>query len=339
MYQDCARAVQSIELEQYILENDVIGQKFMALFAEKAKQGVKVYIICDSYGSRTLANSPCLEKLRACGGQFYFYHALGPLGHLWPWRWFPRTHNKTLLVDSTVAYTGGVCIADRMIDWRDTQIRITGPVVTQVRRAFDRIEYAILHKKSIKALKTQKLHEEFIYLQSYPIVSWHIIYHELTRAMNHAERYIYLSTAFFAPNRRFRSLLLNARKKGVEVMLLVPQKSDVAIVDWLCLSYANQLLRAGIRIFRYQHTVLHNKTVIIDDRWATIGSTNLDVLSFFRNRESNLIFTNTKAVAELKGQFLSDIRHSEELTLNLLRSMPLWKKGIGYLVRMLKSFL
>jgi cardiolipin synthase A/B len=339
MYRDCAQAAQSIEVEQYILENDALGRKLLELFIEKAAQGVKVFVLCDGYGSAALAGSPLLEKLRASGGQFYFYHAISLLGRLWPWKWLPRTHIKTLLVDSTIAYTGGVCFAERMENWRDTQIRITGPVVAQIRTAFDNIEEALIRRKRVKAMRTPNSREAFIYLQSYPLLSWHIIYRELIQAMSQAERTMYLSTAFFAPNRRFRRLLRNACRRGVDVRLLIPEKSDVVIADWLCLSYAERLLKAGVRIFRYQNTVLHNKTVVIDDGWATIGSTNMDIISFFRNRESNLVIADTKAVADLKGHFLADLGQSEELTLNKLKEIPLWKRGVGYLARVIKAFL
>ena len=121
-------------------------------------------------------------------------------------------------------------------------------------------------------------------------------------------------------------------------MLLVPEHSSAIIVDWLFLSYAGKLLDAGVRIFLYQKAMIHCKTVVIDDEWATVGSTNMDVLSFFRNRESNLVIRNPSAIAELKEQFLSDLTHSRELTREQLAIEPFWKIVVGYLARSLKSF-
>jgi cardiolipin synthase len=339
MYHDCEQATRSIELEQYIFENDALGQKFLDLFIKKAAEGVKIFVVCDRHGSSNLIGSPAIEKLHAQGGRFYFYHALGLWNLLWPRWWFPRTHIKTLLVDSTIAYTGGVCLAERMRPWRDTQIRITGPVVSQIRKAFDDIEHALLNQKPLKFTKKARYHEEFAYLESYPILSWHIIYRTLMKAMGRAKHSICVSTAFFAPNHRFRRALIKACERGVDVTLLVPERSDVRVADWLYLSYAKQLIKAGIKIFRYKNSMLHNKTVVIDDQWATIGSTNMDILSFFLNRESNLIITNPKAVAELKQHFLADLQQSKELTLEELNNRPLWEKPIGYLARLVKSFL
>ena len=339
MFQDCEKATQSIELEQYIIANDSLGQKFLKLFIEKAKQGIKVFVICDYYGSQSLAHSGHVKELRAVGGQFYFYHSLGVLRHLWPKKWFPRTHVKTLLVDSAIAYTGGVCLAERMRNWRDTQIRITGPATAQVKRAFDDIENAFTHQKSAKIKNKKYISDEFTYLQSSPVSLSHRIYRELIWALGSAGNHIYVSTAFFAPNRRFRRTLIKAQARGVKVILLGPIKSDVILADWLCLSYASSLLKAGVKIYRYQQPVLHNKTVVIDNRWATVGSTNMDILSFFLNRESNLIIKNSDAIAELKQQFFNDLQQSEELTLEQLKKRALWVKIIGYLARIVKSFL
>lgn len=339
MYEDCALATKSIDMEQYILENDALGRRFVELFIEKAARGVKIFIVCDRYGSSTFYNSPLILKLRHHGGRFYFYNIIGYWDVFRPWRWFPRTHIKTLLVDDSIAYTGGVCLCERMKNWRDTQIRITGPVVAQIRGAFDRAELIIRHKRPGKLLKTKDGNEEFSYLQSNPLVSWHIIYSELVEAIGGAERFVYLTTPFFAPNRRFRRLLRDAPAKGVTVMLLVPEHSGDLLVDWVCLSYARKLLDAGVRIFLYQKSMIHSKTVVIDDRWATVGSTNMDILSFFRNRESNLVIRNTEAVADLKRQFLADLEYSRELTREQLAKEPFWKIPIGYVARLLRSFL
>ncbi|MDD3029911.1 MAG: phospholipase D-like domain-containing protein [Alphaproteobacteria bacterium] len=339
MYKDCEQAANSIDIEQYILENDAVGQRFVELLIEKAASGVKIFVICDRFGSATFYHSPLIKKLRHHGGRFYFYNIITHWDFFRPWRWFPRTHIKALLVDSRIAYTGGVCFAERMRNWRDTQIRITGPVVAQIRDAFDRAELIIRHKRSPRLLKKPDREDEFIYLQSNPIVSWPLIYTELVRAIGGAKRYVYITTPFFAPNRRFRRLLISAPAKGVTVMLLVPEHSDVRLADWVFLSYAGKFLDAGVRIFRYQKSVIHSKTVVIDDAWATIGSTNMDVLSFFRNRESNLMTTNAEAIEELKQHFLEDLKQSHELTRDQIAKESFLKIGIGYLARSMKSFI
>jgi cardiolipin synthase len=339
MLEDCRQATQSIEFEQYILEDDPVGKRFLDVFIDKARRGLKVCLILDKFGSATIYNSPLIKQLRDVGGRVYFYNVIYFYDIFRPWRWFPRTHIKTMLIDSRIAYTGGVCVSQHMTDWRDTQIRVTGPITTQFREAFDRAESLIKRKKLSGYAGKEVGKGDFVYLQSAPVTAWHIIYGELVRAIGQAKHSIYISTPFFAPNRRFRLLLRGAARRGIDVRLLVTGHSDVAMADWVCLSYAPKLLKAGARIFRYQNSVMHDKAVVIDDDWATIGSTNMDVLSFFRNRESNLVIRNKDAIAEMKKQFLVDLQHSAELTAEELAKEPYWKIAAGYVARLLKSFL
>lgn len=338
MYRDCAEAEQSIEMEEYIIENDPAGRRFLELFIEKASAGISVFVICDRYGSYGLLKSPLVDKLRQAGGRFYFYHEIGFLDIFRPWRLFPRTHVKTLLVDSRIAYTGSVCIAERMKDWRDTQIKVTGPVVAQFKDSFSVPEKNFtLARQKCAPLSDRKA--EFAYVQSNPVFCRCLIYVELVRAIKEAQRSLYITTPFFAPNIHFRSLLRRKSRKGVHVVLLIPLRSDVLVADWMMLSYAKSLLKAGVKIYRYQNVPVHSKTIVADDSWATIGSTNIDVLSFFNNREANLIIRNAKAIAEMKQHFLDDLANSRELTLEELAKEPIYKAVIGRLARYAKHFL
>jgi cardiolipin synthase len=340
MYEDCQRATRSIEFEQYIFENDPLGRRFMELFIQKAAEGVEIFLLCDKFGSATLAGSPQLQLLRNHGGRFHFYNAITFWNLFTPWRWFPRTHTKTLLIDSEIAYTGGVCMAERMQGWRDTHIRVTGPVVHNVRQAFDMLrERGYFNRKIFLQLAKMQQGggaEGFYYLQNVPRRWLHEVYQELVQAMTEAKEYIYISTAFFAPNRRVRRLIHEARRRGVEVALLVPKHSDVPMADWLCLTYLPKLAKAGVKIYHYQPTVLHNKVVMIDDRWATIGSTNMDVISFFHNREANLMITCREAIVELKAHFLEDLKVSREFRQEDYQEFPFWKRAGGQFARMLK---
>lgn len=310
----------------------------MELFIVKARQGLNVFLICDKFGSSMLHGSPLVKELRKHGGRMHFYNAMSWVGIFTPWRWFPRTHTKTLLIDSTIAYTGGVCMAERMHDWRDTHVRVTGPVTAQIRQAFDDIENKILRRKSKGISKNQKKNRTFFYLLNRPKQQRHAIYKELSNAVRSARNYIYITSAFFIPNRRFVRLLKRAHARGVDVRVLVPERSDVLLADWLCLSYTRRFFDAGLRIFHYQENILHSKTAIIDDNWGTVGSMNFDILSFFHNREANMVIKDTDAIADLKKQFLADLEKSIELTDDGLRNTPLWKKIIGYMARILRAF-
>lgn len=328
MYRDCQGAGKSIEFEQYILEDDAVGQRFLKLFIDKAKAGVKVFLICDTFGSWLLSRSPLVRQLRRHGGYVHFYNFRKDAWALMPWRWFPRTHTKTLLIDSAIAYTGGVCLDERMHHWRDTHVRVTGPVIAQIRRAFDEIEHRILRKKWKHASFLPK-DRRFLYFQNLSRRR-RDVYREMARAIRGAEHYIYISSAYFIPGRRILALLKRAHARGVDVRVLVPERSDIRLADWVRLSHTPHFLDAGLRIFHYRETVMHSKTAIIDDRWATVGSTNFDLLSFFYNREANVVTTDREAIAELKRQFISDLQCSTELTWENWQQVPWWKKAAGH---------
>jgi cardiolipin synthase len=330
MYHDCEHAKKSIEMEQYILENDEMGQKFLKLFIKKAREGSRIKLVCDRFGSSSLLGAPLIEELKKEGGVFQFYQPLKWLNILMPNHWFPRTHVKTLLVDSKIIYVGGVCIAKRMEGWRDTHLRLVGAIAKEVEKAFD-------HRTKNKLPKQHK-NKNFFYLCNRPYWKIHIIYKELILHIRQARKYIYISTAFFIPNQKFLLELQAAAERGVEVKIIVTKNSDILLADWVALSYLRKLVRKKVRVFHYNKTVFHCKTVIIDDEWATVGSTNMDILSFFYNREANIVIYDKLAITELNAHFTNDLKGAHELTKNNFHQIPHWKRILGFLARSLKIF-
>lgn len=328
MYQDCAASKKSIYFEQYIFENDETGDKFLNLFIQKLAQNVAVKLICDWYGSYSLRNSSLIKEFQKKGGEFYFYNKINFWNILMPWRCFPRTHSKILLIDSNIVYIGGIGIAQRMKLWRDTEIRLTGPIT-------DDISYLLNQNDASDT--TQRINS-FCYLQSRSFKLYHIIYRELVKAISQAQQYVYITTAFFVPNNNFIKLLTQARRRGVEVVILIPRYSEIKLADFMALTYIKKLLRIGIKIFFYDKAMLHSKIVIIDDAWATVGSSNMDILSFFYNTEANVIITNSQAICDLKSQFLEDIKNSKEFSEEVLDNIPFYKKLLGKIMCIFKIF-
>ena len=334
MYSDCATASESIKLEQYIFENDDLGRRFLELFIKKAQQGVTVILICDPFGSSSLSRSPLVAELQKAGGIFRFYQPL-KLRYLFnPKRRFPRTHIKTLLIDSKIFYSGGVCICQRMKNWRDTHLKIIGPIADEVKRRF------IGQKKNAEARRDfrNKIKADFYYLENLPLRSFPTIYREFTDRIKKAQRYIYISTAFFMPDERFIFLLKKAARRGVKVMILATQHSDSRLADWMALLYFERLVKNNVRAFHYHKSVFHSKTMVVDGEWATVGSTNIDILSFFYNREANVMITEKKAIAELEGHFMNDLNGSTEFTKNSFSSVPPWQRILGLLAQSIKNF-
>jgi cardiolipin synthase len=328
-------AKHSIELEQYIFENDACGQKFLKLFILKAKQGLKISMMCDNIGSLSLSHSPLIKEFQLHGGHFSFYNSVKWIDLLTPKHLFPRTHVKTLVVDGGIAYVGGVCLDQRMKDWRDTQIRITGPMAQVIRSV------TLNNISGISSLNPPDLtnNSDFTYIQSEPKFFRHPLYRLLLDAIRDAQKYIYISAAFFVPTRRMRRYLKHAALRGVRVIILIPRRSDFLVADLASLSYVMGLLKHGIHIYRYQPSVLHNKTVVIDNTWGTVGSSNMDALSFFYNRESNLIIRNQAALSQMERDYNNDLKVSQEITLDIMKQIPIWERMAMHGARLFRAFL
>jgi cardiolipin synthase len=331
MLVDCEQAQVSIDLEQYIFEYDAIGRRFAELLKRKAKEGIQVRLLCDAAGSYNFYNSSWANDLAAHGVMIEFFNPISP------WRvsnyssWFFRDHRKVLVVDSHIGHIGGVGIHQRMHNWRDTHVRIEGPVVQELQYVFEQMWNRVREGKFFRFSKPffasesrggkpQAFTKYFYFLTNAPRFHQRFIYHSLIDAIRGARSYIYLTTPYFIPDLRLVRVLRLAARRGVDVRLIVPDTSDHPIVDLATQSYFWIMLKAKARVYLYHDHVLHAKTIIIDDEWASVGSANLDNLSLVFNYEVNLVGTNHTFVKELRDQFVVDLERSREV------SLPSWKQ-------------
>lgn len=341
MYADCLKATSSIEFEQYILMDDAAGQPLLSLFAEKARQGLNVRLMIDGVGSRGLLFSPMVEEIRKAGGRVYFYNLMGWKHIFGKEKWFPRDHNKTMLIDGRIAYIGSVCVSEEMQDWRDMHVRLLGPTVEEVREDFNHLWQQAARKIGIPFGKPglARRHRPQRYVVSQQLFRPGQLYRELVAEIRKARSHVYLVTPYFLPPWHLRRALRAAAKRGVDVRIMRSEKTDVPFADYVSHSYYPRFLRLGMRIFHYTRTVLHAKYAVIDDNWATIGSTNMDYLSLIRNREANLIFRDAATVAAIKGHFDRDMLDCREAGMTYYYEIPLFQKIIGYLGRGMRRVL
>ncbi len=334
MYEDCIGARESIEFEQYILEDDPIGHQFLMLFADKARQGLKVHLLLDRIGSRSLYDSPLIEEIRHYGGKVHFYNSIGWMNILLPMTWFPRNHSKTMLIDSKIAYVGSACIAEPMKNWRDTQVRVTGALVEDIQSGIARPKRFPLRRKKPAAAE-----RPFRYLVNRPDTGPNPIYRELLLETHKAQRSIRLVTPYFLPPHRLRRALRRATRRGVEVLVIMGEKTDVPLADHVSHTYFPRFLRDKLQLLLYRETMLHAKYVIVDDVWATVGSTNIDYLSLLKNREANIITTDKGVIACLNAQFDIDRKACHEVDSSYWQRIPLRHKLLGYAGRIIKKIL
>ncbi|HEY1037697.1 MAG TPA: phospholipase D-like domain-containing protein [Candidatus Paceibacterota bacterium] len=319
-------AQESIYMEQFLLEPDETGQEFLRLFIKKAKEGVTVKLIFDSMYSKNLARSPLIEELRRAGAKVKFFNWLLPFSKHNKKILFFRNHRRLLLIDRETMITGGICIRKKMEPWRETCIRIQGNVVNQAIYVFDKTWKKVYRQHSMRlGTQTKTGPDGFSYITHAPLIKERHVYYRMIDAIRHARKTIYITTPYFLPDRRLQRVLILAKKRGVDVRLLVPKNSNHPIVDIGSHTYFHKMLVKGIKIFQYE-TMIHAKTATIDGEWAMLGTMNLDNISLRYNFESSLIITNRTCVAELEEQYAKDLRLSKELTLDAWNNRPLLQR-------------
>ncbi len=314
-----SNATESIDLEQFILSHDSIGVRFLDALKERAKAGITVRIFCDEVGSFSLYRANIKNELESTGIKIKFFNSIIPWNPNKESLWFFRDHRKLLIIDKRIGFAGGVCLGDIMREWRESTVEVKGNVVTQMIESFEVMWNRSYHKFKYYLPKKKKLftdaQNEFRYITNAPLPGKRYMYKELIRAIKSAKHYIYLTTPYLLPDYRLLRNLKQACKRGVEVRLLIPENTNSRLVNIGGGTFFRDMLDSGIRIFRYTGTLIHAKTGIIDGKWSTIGSLNLDNLSLRYNFEGNIVSLNKHFAFELEKQFLDDLKLSKELTL------------------------
>ncbi|MBI5739908.1 MAG: hypothetical protein HZA16_04225 [Nitrospirae bacterium] len=325
-------ARKSICIEFYIFKDDTVGRRLADLLKEKAREGVRVCLLYDHFGS-FLTSARFWSGLRKEG-------VLVKVSH--PFRFSSlrsyvyRDHKKLLILDGEKAFTGGFNIADEYHGyfkkmksvWRDTGIYLEGPIASVLLGIFNK-SWKTWKGERIKLQLSSGLHEKGVSV--IPIFAnsnraRRRMRRLLIYSIRNAKESIYLTTAYFIPSRKILRALINAAERGVELQLLLPGKSDMTSVYYAGRSCYGKLLNAGVEIYEYQETVLHAKTAVFDGRWSIIGSANLDFQSMRRNEESNVGVYDTDFSAKMTGVFSNDLRNSIKIDADKWAKRSLYQK-------------
>ncbi len=331
-----------INLETYIFDDDEAGKQFSDLLLERQAAGVQVNVIYDSVGG-ILTPKAFFDRLREGGIQVLEFNPVNPLaGNRKSWLLNNRDHRRQLVIDGRTAFTGGINISDtyssapsgkraskkrdqpaQAAGWRDTHIRIEGPVVAEFQKLFmeswaRQKGEPLAAKNYFPELKAQG--DEIVRaIGSTPDDPQSLIYLTLMSAISHAELEVHLTIAYFAPDPQLLKALIDAARRGVEVKLLLPSFSDSGAIFHLGRSYYSKLLRGGVKIYERRGAVMHAKTACVDGVWSTIGSTNLDWRSFLHNDEINAVILGRGFAAQMEAMFAQDLTESEAITLEQWR--------------------
>ncbi|PKL50401.1 MAG: cardiolipin synthase B [Nitrospira bacterium HGW-Nitrospira-1] len=333
IFDSIKKANELICLAFYIFRDDETGRELAEILKQKALEGVKVYILYDHFGS-LFTPMKFWNNLRDAGIQI---RASRPFKWTSPLHYVHRDHRKLIIIDGKLAFTGGLNIADeyrgyhrlkKKKGWRDTGIFLEGPIAKKLLDEFTKSWViwkgaSIVFEKTIKPLKDG--------LPVLPIFASSargrrqmrkLIYYSI----NNARKSIYLTTAYFTPSRRMLQILGNAVRRGVEVKLLLPGRSDISSAHYAGRAFFTKLLRAGARIYNYQGEILHAKTSVFDEVWSIIGSANLDFQSLRRNDEGNVGIIDKEFGKQMAAIFDKDLKKSEEITLTDWMQRPLIDK-------------
>lgn len=342
-----AGAHQHVNLASYTFNSDVTGRTFAEALTERAKAGVEVNLIYDAIGSSD-ASQDIFDRMTAAGVNVIEYHPLRPWAPRWGW--WRRDHHKILVVDGEIGFTGGVNIADSFAPpekggggWRDTHIKIEGPVVGDLQRFFiavwRRAGGRRLHKKAyLPPLKQAGATPSRVIGNTLLWNRW-AIRKAVLQAFRAAERSIWIANAYFIPDNTIFAELLRARARGVDVRLMLPRKSDVKIVAFAARSYYQALLDEGVRIFEWTGPMLHAKTMVVDGVWSAVGSFNLDRWSLLNNLEVSLTLFDPAVAAELERMFVEDALLCEEIVPAAWRLRPARERWLERLAGLLSPWL
>lgn len=347
LFEDIRNARKYIYLQYYIIENDNIGNALSQLLIEKARQGVEVKIIYDHVGSfRTPRRF--FKRLREAGIEVYpFFKVRFPLlGSRINW----RNHRKICLIDGNVGYIGGMNVADRYIEgtrhgiWRDLHLRVTGPILRSLNHSFV-TDWSFMGRPvpdAVASGSTVAGSQSTIGMQlltSGPNGQWNNIGMQFLKAIGSAHHCIYIQTPYFLPTDGLQRALQAAALAKIDVRIMMPRRPDSRMLRYASASYISECLRAGIKIYLYDKGMLHSKAIIVDDEFASVGSTNFDFRSFEHNFESNLFIYSREFNARLKQRFYDDITDSTRVLPYDWKTRPLRQRILESLTRLLAPIL
>lgn len=374
MFAELRQAKHHIHIETYILEDDEVGEQLAEILIDKAGSGVVVRLVFDAIGGITVDDS-FYKRLREAGVQTQKFHPIDPAEDIRLWRINHRNHSKLVVVDGQTAFTGGLNIssvystasgtssasgstsgsfsrgsqssldAESLLSgkgWRDTHIRLRGPAVAFLQKRF------MTTWERVAGEKLDNLPDYFPDMddQGSGIVrvlddtgsdGEFAIYELYISVLANAQQKVWITQAYFAPNKALIEALAAAARRGVDVRVMLPGVTDQGVVYHASRSHYGALLKAGVKIYEYQHRQLHAKTAVVDGYWATVGSANLDFRSFIHNDELNVTILDSSFAGQLEQQFQIDLKQSRAVTLEEWQSRPLsdrikefWSRRIEY---------
>lgn len=331
-------------LEFYSFSDDSAGRRFGELLAARASAGVETYLIYDSVGS-ILTDRDFFRDLGRRGVKVGEFHPVVP----WKphWNWGRRNHRKMICADSGSAIVGGFNMTERDaprsmggVGWKDAQVRVDGPVAAEIERLFWD-SWALCGKTSppTGAAPKSSGREHTAVLSASGFRQERSIRRAYRHAIDSARERIRITNAYFLPDRSIRKSLMRAARRGVDVRIITPGKTDHPYVRWASWAMFPRMIRSGVRIYEWTGQILHSKTAVIDGVWSSVGSHNLDHRSLQYNLELNVNVFGPAFGREMERLFNEDLSACREVTIEECRARPFLHKAASAALYMMRSWL
>lgn len=338
-------AKKSVNLESYIMYSDAVGWALRDALCERARAGVQVRVLLDGIGSGWSLSNSDVRMMKQAGCKFAYYHPT----HSWRVdRTNRRTHRRVLVIDGRTAFTGSAAFAEKWSGhaqdpkhWRDMMVRVEGPLVGKLQAAFQQHwikcdSEALSGADQFPALAPAgNIRAQVVTSQSFSMAPVPLAQ---ANAFAAAEQRIWIVNSYCTPTDNQVDLLTDARKRGVDVRMLLPgPTNDQPLTKSAGRTSYGRLLEGGVKIFEYQPTMIHEKMMVIDGTFAMFGSSNLDARSSEINEELDLVVYDTNFARQLEQSFEQDLREAKEYTIDEYRTRSLWERVTEWLAQPFRS--
>ncbi len=331
MLDDIENARHYIYLETYRVGNDSIGVKFRDALTEKARQGVEVKVLIDSWGGKSLSDS-FFKTLEFYGGEVRYFEKLKfnfdffTKGH-------KRNHRKLLIIDDEISYIGSTNITEYNLNWREMVMRLKCDISVKFKKLFEEDfkifnKYVIDKKKNARTIK----HQTCEIIRDVPSITIQRVGKRYLQLIKRAKKQVLIETPYFLPGFLLRKSLMDAAKRGVDVTIIIPKNSDVGVVDILRNKYLGPMHEAGVKFLFYIPHNLHAKVLLIDDETYSIGSPNFDYRSFRYMYELVIIGKREDIIAQLEKHIQKTIRQSQAFDYERWLNRPVINKFFEWLL-------
>jgi cardiolipin synthase A/B len=333
LWADLRAAQRSITVQMYFTKPGKLADSLSSVLSERARAGVRVLLLLDAFGSQSMKKQ-WADDLRTAGVEVRLLRKL---------RWYSlhnagdRSHARVVVVDGRVGYTGGFGIADYWLgngrskdQWRDSNVRFEGPAVAELQAAFaaawvEATGILLVDDRFFPRRESQQASGSALagLLYTTPTTGSTIAERFLALTLAGATKTLFITNSYFVPDDDFRDLLIATAKRGVDVRVLTANKeTDVRMTWYAGRARYPELLAGGVKIYEYQPTALHAKTIVADGIWGTIGSMNFDNRSLAFNNETNLVVWDRAFGALMDSTYIDDLRRSRQITLDQVKRRP-----------------